>query len=407
MLSKRRKRSSPWRILMLVGLIGTVLYFNQVVVPATPSFLSPTPTATRSPESFKNEAEAFFSEGKLPQAIAAFKQTIQADPENPANYIALARVQVFAGEYEEAKLNAENATLLSPTNSMAHAVKGWALDFLQDYPNALQAVQRAIELDPNNALAHAYLAEILIDNGDFGDLGKASEASQKALELGPVMMESHRARGYVLFNTQNYPQAVQEYLAAIAINDNLADLHLLLGVAYKALPDYDEAEEELLIAIKLNPSDPISIIELSLTYAVQGQFGKAVQYAEQAIKINPGNARLHGHLGIMYYKNNQFSLAADHLALTIHGGVSEDGAPVEGMPLDYGRVAEYYWFYGFALAKMTPNRCTEAIPIFQALLNGVPDYDIAVDNANFGLDLCLENVSEATPEVEATPTAEP
>ena len=66
--------------------------------------------------------------------------------------------------------------------------------------------------------------------------------------------------------------------------------------------------------------------------------------------------------------------------------------------LDYGKVAEYYWFYGFALAKR--NRCAEAVPVFQALVSGVPDYDLAVENAIAGLDLC--KASLGTPEAEAT-----
>jgi hypothetical protein len=81
------------------------------------------------------------------------------------------------------------------------------------------------------------------------------------------------------------------------------------------------------------------------------------------------------------------------------------------LPLDYGVSAQYYWFYGFALAKN--NRCGDAIPVFQALLTGVPDYQLAVDNANAGLDLCMESVgtpeaggtseTTETPEVGTTP----
>jgi Tfp pilus assembly protein PilF len=149
-------------------LVGAALYFTQVVVPATPPLFMPTPTHTRSPESFTSEAEAFFKEGKLTQAIDAYKQAIQADPKNPSNYVALARAQVFAGNYTEAKITAEDALILNPNNSMSHAVKAWALDKLEDYLEAEASVKQALDLDPNNALAHAYLAEILIDKGDFG-----------------------------------------------------------------------------------------------------------------------------------------------------------------------------------------------------------------------------------------------
>ena len=121
--SRRKRRSSPWRILLLVGLIGILLYLNQVVVPATPPLFFPTPTPTRSPESFINEAEQFYNEGKLSLAIDAYKKGITADPENPALYVSLVRSQVFAGEYDAAIENTQNALLLNPNNPLAYAVQ--------------------------------------------------------------------------------------------------------------------------------------------------------------------------------------------------------------------------------------------------------------------------------------------
>jgi hypothetical protein len=95
--------------------------------------------------------------------------------------------------------------------------------------------------------------------------------------------------------------------------------------------------------------------------------------------------------------------AIDELALAVRGGTDSNGVAVEGLPLDYGAVAEYYWFYGFALAKS--NRCAEAVPVFQALASGVPDYELAVENAAAGMELC--KASLGTPEVEtSTPEAE-
>ncbi len=53
---------------------------------------------------------------------------------------------------------------------------------------------------------------------------KAIEESKVAITLDPNSLETHRARGYVLENTGNYEEAIREYEAAIAINENIADL---------------------------------------------------------------------------------------------------------------------------------------------------------------------------------------
>ena len=186
-MSHRRKPVRWFRIILLVLLIAGGAYVDRFIIPTQPSPFVPTPTVTRSPESFVTEADQFFKDGKLLQAIDAYKQAIAADPENPAIYVSLARVQVFAGQYKDAQTSAEDAILLNPDNSMAHAVLAWSLDFQGNYLDAQDAIERALTLDSNNPLAHAYYAEILMDanlsgTGALGSLEKAIEESGWAIE---------------------------------------------------------------------------------------------------------------------------------------------------------------------------------------------------------------------------------
>jgi tetratricopeptide (TPR) repeat protein len=404
MTKRRGKRSNLWRIAVLLILIAAAVYVDRVVVPTVPPLFIPTPTSTRSPESFINEAERLYQAGKLAQAVDVYKQAIPADPDNPAIYLAKAKAEIYLGRYEAALEDAENALLLNNDNPLAHATKAWALDFLGDYAQAEGAAKNALDLDPNNAFAHAVYAEILIDKhlagqGDPNTVDRAAAESKTALSLAPNMLEVHRARGYVLWNTGNNEEAISEYQAALAINDKIADLHLALGYNYNSLEDYGRAIDEFLLVIALNPTDPIAPLEISRTYATIGDFAKAAQFAEQAVKADPDNARMRGNLGVMYYRNRQLDEAIEQLSLAIRGGQLEDGTIIKGLPLNYGKVAEYYAIYGLALAKS--NRCGEAIPIFQAILGGIPDDEINVYNAEQGLIICQENLANTTP--QATP----
>lgn len=399
-MTRRTQRPSIWRLAVLVVLIGIALYVNQVVVPATPPLFIPTPTPTRSPESYVNQAQEFFLAGKLSQSSDAYKQAIASDPSNPSNYISLARLQVFLGEYDQAVENAQNALLQNPNNPLAHAVLGWALGFQGKYGEAELEIKKSLASDPNLALTHAYYAEILMNQGDFGLYDRAAEESKKALDLDPTLLEGRRARGIVLLNTQNLEQAVEEFQAALAINKNIADLHLYLGVTYRAMGELGLAQESLLASYALNPTDTTALTELSRAFFTDGRYAQAAQYAEEAVKVDPSDPRLHGNLGITYYKNNDYANAIPALAFSVKGGVTEDGTVVDGLPLDYGKVMEYFWYYGFALARS--NRCAEAVPIFQALLTGVPNDEIAVYNATEGLALCQAALDAPVP----TPTVE-
>ena len=151
MTRKRRKRSNPWRILVLVGLIAGMIYVNQVVIPNTPPLFMPTPTPTRSPESFVNQAQDLYRDGKLSQAIDAYEDAILSDPENASNYVELSRLQILTGRYDDALENAELALLLNANNPLAHSMRAWAQNFLGEPLEAEAAVKRALEIDENYA----------------------------------------------------------------------------------------------------------------------------------------------------------------------------------------------------------------------------------------------------------------
>ena len=408
-MTRRRKRPNlfGWTLFGLVVLFG--YYFNQVYLPAQPNPFEATPTATRSPESLATEAENLFKDGRLLQSIEAYQEAINASPQNPALYIAIARVQVWAGQYEEAQANAENALLLNPENSLAYAVHAWALDFQGGEENraeAMNSIQKAIELDDRNALAHAYYAEILIDTGLFENYDKAAEESRVAYALDPNLLETRRARAYVLENVgsdrYNYELAIQEYKAAIEINPNIPILHMELGRNLRFLEVYEEAIKEFTLANTLNPPDPEPDLLISRTYATIGDYAKAIQYAEQAVKDRATDPNLRGNYGIMLFRNFLYQQALEQLERAVRGGKSEDGLPILGMSLTAGgRVVEYYYTYGLALART--NQCGEALKISQQLQTAVSTDENAIFAAEEMVRICEENLANP-PEDTPVPT---
>jgi tetratricopeptide (TPR) repeat protein len=400
---KSRKPSNPLTILFLLGVIGVLWYFYQVEVPTLPERFQPTRTPTTSPDEYLRQGSELFLQGKVKPAIDAYEDAILVDPGNPATYVELARMQVFDGQYEAAVDSAEKALILNPDFSMAHAVKGWALDYMGDYLEAEGSVRKAIELDPNNALAYAYLAEVLIDIDSYGNLEAASDASKRAKALAPYALESFRARGYVLENTGNAEEAVQEYKAAIAINDKLWELHFRLGLVYFYLGDYPSAVQEYNQAVSFNPTNPEISRELARTQFADGQYGKAVQYAEQAVKVDPSDPTWHGVLGFYLFKEgNDYTRASQELGLYVQGGTTADNVIVEGKPLDTAQNEDYYYsVYGLALTKQ--DRCAEAVPIFQLILQNVSSDRDSFYNATEGLNYC--QYGPPTPEPTDTPAS--
>jgi len=396
---KSRKPSNPITIMVLLVMIAGAWYFAQFEAPTFPERFQPTRTPTRSPESYLQEGRQLFDAGKLKQAIEAYGEAITVDPGNPAIYTELARLQVFDGQYEDAVDSAEKALILNSNYSDALAVKGWALDYLGDYLNAEGSAKKAIELDGSNAAAYAYLAEILMDADPFGNLDAASEASKQAKAMAPNTLESYRARGYVLENTGNYEEAVQEYKAAIAINDKLWELHYRLGLVYYYMEDYTNAAQEFNLALSFSPNDPGIPRELARVAAAAGQYGKAVQYAEQSVKLDPTNPIWHAVLGFMLYREGQdYERASKEMGLFVHGGTTDDGEIVEGVPLKVDGFIDFY-YSAYVLSLTQQDRCNEAVPIIQLILQNVNEAEISYANASIALDYCQNG--PATPEPQA------
>lgn len=408
---KRRPNLFGWTVFGLVLLFG--YYFNQVYLPSQPNPFLPTPTPTRSRDAYVAEAETLFKDGKFLQAIQTYQEAIRSSPRDPALYIAIAQVQMLAGQPKEAQANAENALLLDSNNSTAVAIRAWSADAQGENAQALTWIEQALQLDPNNGLAHAYYTEILIKSGSFDNVTKAIEESKVALALAPDTMEAHRARGLLLEVTDNYEEAIAEYKAALAINDDVPDLWISLGLNYRFLGVSDQAIDAFTRADVLNPANPTPDLYISRTYAGTGEYEKALQYAETAVNNNPQDPRLHGNFGVMYYYNFQWDLAVKELRLAILGGVLEDGQDVKGLPLTGGdvRLAEIYYTYAAALART--GQCGEALQVAQEIQSKVPTDEDAMAAADKAIGICEENLanppsSTSTPaSAEATPAAPP
>lgn len=418
-MNKRKRRSNPWLIFLLLIGIGFLVYINVVWIPTIPPPFVPTPTPTRDPQSFSQEAEAYLAEGQVGMAMESLEAAIDANPQEVSNYLTLAKLQIYRGEYEQARENAENALLLDKTRPYAFALLAWSKGYLGEYLDGIADVEAALDLDPNDAFAHAIYALILarqvVNNvGEIDTLDLAIEHSREALNLNPNLLEARWARGYVLEITSNYEEAVQQLEAAIEIDDTIGDLHLALGRNYFTLEDYIGAIDEFTSAYRYNPGDSAPNWYISQVYARQGEFAKAIQYAEQAVSDEPDDPYMHANLGTMFYRDLRYNQAIEELELAVRGGTTAEGVIVEGIPLDYNMtVIEFYSRYGLSLARV--NRCSEAVQVATAMLQTVPDDETAVYNAEEMINICQEfqeNPPTPTPTLEVSdmdiaPTATP
>lgn len=401
---RRRNRINPIIWIILIGFAGAVWYFEQFVVTELPTYgISATATPPPDPEQIITQARENFDQGNLIRAIELYQQAVLYSPGDSTVHVELARTQILSGQYEAAQTSAQNALLLNPENPSAHAYLGWVYVFLEDYNAADRALKQALSLNPEHAEAIAFLAEMAADQQQYEE---AANLSKQALALDSNSLEVRRARAYVLQLTANYEEAVIAYQAALQINDKIADLHMGLGLSYWSLGNYEGAIDEFNLADSLNPLDPLPDAYISRIYLTQGEYAKSIQFAKKSAQDDPFDPRRYGNWGVALFRNLQYEDAIKVFSLAVHGGVTDDNQAVVGLTLDYD-VAEYFYMYGLALARL--NRCTEALPIAQALLAAVPGDEYSVANAGAIIDICDAAAlitPSPVPTLDVTPTPE-
>ncbi len=451
----RRRTSNLYRLFALaLFILAGVWIVIRLRTGEIRNPFDPTPTSTRTINSWVLEGEASFNAGDLPAAITAYQEAATVDPNNAEALAELARIQAYSSRLlsndsdrlarlTEAQQSADQAKSLAPDDSNVLAIRAFVLDWNAD-PNldalrsdgktaakllieADQEALRAISSSSQNPLALAFYAEILIDEQKWT---QAEQNILTALQLGPQVMDVHRVYGYYLESIKYYRQAIEEYQQALTINPNLTFLYISIGHNYRALalsstPGsqqkilYNQALESYAKAVHLNEQlkilDPSPYLAIAKTYAQQGEFFAAALNAQKAIALDPMNADLYGQLGNIYKRGRNYETSIYALQCAVDGCTPEgsclarNGCPagdegVNVIPLPLSpRSATYYLDYGSVLAAFSPQKpsnCDAAVRVLTLLIQTYPDDQVIVRNAADGLSICANVIAAQTP----TPT---
>jgi tetratricopeptide (TPR) repeat protein len=436
------KRSiNPYRVIILLGMIlgGIWILMGIDRGDVQPLFL-PTPTPTRTTNSYVMEGEAQFKAGSLGGAISAYQQAVSVEPNNSHAWAELARIQTYSSSllstnedrYErltQARESIDQATAIDPDNAEVQAVRSFVLDWYASNPlvppeesqsalnDAEAAAIRALQLDNENALALAFLAEILVDQQKWS---QAEETIKQAVAIETESMDVQRVYGYVLESLGQYRLAIEKYREAVTIQPNLTFLYIFIGRNFRSLEVHNRALEEFEKAAQINEQlgvqDPVPFVEIAKTYSRDGEFFAAALNAEKAIRVNPYNPNTYGQLGIIYTKARNFEGAQPVLKCAVRGCSAEEnqvaiellgeGVEVNGLPLTSGTVAFYYAQYGSVLAALSrPNQnyCEEALLVLNEVRASYPDDPTFNQIVDENIAICDLVDQRSAPEITPSP----
>ncbi len=136
--------------------------------------------------------EAYYRAGQPGRAAAYLEEAVAADPNQFADHLDLARVQLELNRVTDAEASFRAVIALAPQIAPAHTGLGAAL-MAQDRPEeAIASLRTALKLDPRDGAAHFLLAELL---SAAGLTDEARDHREQAERLIPGIDDAWRAPG--------------------------------------------------------------------------------------------------------------------------------------------------------------------------------------------------------------------
>jgi tetratricopeptide (TPR) repeat protein len=142
------------------------------------------------------------------KAEPVYQEIIALEPNEPANYLALAKLYEDAGRYDDAEAQYEKATTVKPNDPAVLAAKAGYYNRQGDFPKTIAALEAAAALEPNNPEGYHRVGVFYQDKArqDFRltpaqkreYILKGIEMEDKALSLNPDYMDAMTYKNILL-----------------------------------------------------------------------------------------------------------------------------------------------------------------------------------------------------------------
>jgi tetratricopeptide (TPR) repeat protein len=192
----------------------------------------------------------------LGPAVDVFQQASQRYPASQRLVVGLGMALYARGNYDDAVKSLLKAADLNPSDPNCYLFLSKAYDSSPSQADeVIQRFRRFAELQPSNARALYYYA-ISLWKGKRAqdpslDLHQVESLLKKSLALDPQLAEVHLQLGNLYSDLTKYAEAVPEYVGALELNPDLADAHYRLGQAYVRTGEKDRAQEQFQVYQRL------------------------------------------------------------------------------------------------------------------------------------------------------------
>lgn len=240
-------------------------------------------------QQLRDTGDEHIGEGRLRDALEAFKKLTELNPGDVDAHLKLATVAAAVGENDLALRQYDRIIELQTDGVEAVVSKGDFLAYLGRNPEAMACYDRALKAQPTNAAVWQKKAVVLKNTGQ---LEEALSAYDQALQFAPEDAQALAGKGDVLSLQEKHVEAFQFYIRAeqspgstfgapdwVARGDHFYGKRMI----NEAIVCYDRA-------IALKPDYLWAWRAKGLAVQAQGNLDLAVTCFNKALEFEPGNA---------------------------------------------------------------------------------------------------------------------
>jgi Tfp pilus assembly protein PilF len=205
---------------------------------------------------------------------------------------ALAVVSSWKGNFQQALEEIEVAEKMNNKDPEVYLIKGAIYTGLKDNAGASQYYKQALALDPHYTPAHFNLCGLYLLDGNYdgviaecsevvndptykaranaytniglayfhkGDMTRARENYEAALNLNPSFVYAHNELGKLYLSTGRYADAILEFQQAVAGLPSYEEAYYNLGLAYLKTNDTENACRSFRKVVEISPGSEFGV----------------------------------------------------------------------------------------------------------------------------------------------------
>jgi tetratricopeptide (TPR) repeat protein len=252
-------------------------------------------TTTMKAITENNLATAFQEDGRLDEAIAHYRRSIELRSDYAPAYNNLGAALRAKGQVDEAVASYERALLSQPDYTAAHYNLANALLDKNKPDEAATHFRIALASIPGSAGTHNNLGIALASQGKVEE---AVAEFRAALEAEPDSAKTHRNLGNALSSMGREQEAIEHLRRAAALDPKDAAAHYDLGSDLLQANRPEEAAAEFREALTLDPTSAAAHNNLGIALASMGRVAEAIGEFQRALALQPDYAEARRNLEI-------------------------------------------------------------------------------------------------------------